>query len=214
MKKILCGLFLLAGVGLAAPACTGSYSNVVTSPGATGCTAGGLTFSNFAVNSIPTGMTVGMTVTSVPGEVDLNFQIAGFSAVLPNDPIPDLRIVYEVTGLTTGINNAFAGSQGTSIIETVCDSSGVNASGGSCKGKVIGSLFNNSAMSPVSYTFLNSQTDIWIIKDITAAAGFSGGVSVSDLTNSHETVVPEPATLSMLGLGLLGLGLIGRRRKV
>ena len=215
MKKILCGLFLLAGVGLAAPTCLSSYSNVVTNPGTTGCTAGGLTFSNFAVSSMPVGMTVGMSVATLPSEVDLSFQIAGFSAVLPGNPAPDLRIIYEVQGLTTGINNAFAGSPGTSIIETICDASGINAGGGSCKGKVIGQLFDNSAMSPVSLTFAGGpQSDIWVIKDITASAGFVGGVSVSDLTNSHETVVPEPATLSMLGLGLLGLGLIGRRRKV
>ena len=213
MKKILCGLVLLAGVGLATPMPCGSYTNVLTSPGAVGCTAGGLNFLNFGVNSIPTGMTVGLAVTTSASEVQLDFQIAGFSAT-QGQPAPDLRIIYEVQGLTTGVDNHFAGSPGTSIIETVCDSSGVTPSGGSCNGKVIGQLFDNSTLSPVSLAFATSQTDIWIIKDITAAAGFTGGVSVSDLTNSHETgTVPEPATLSMMGLGLLGLGLIGRRKR-
>ena len=215
MKKILCALFLVAGVGFAAPACVltpSSYSDITSNPGGAGCTAGGLTFSNFAVSSIPTGMVVGMSVATPPGVVDLSFQIAGFSATQGQAP-PDLRIVYEVTGFTTGVDNTFSGSVGTSIVETVCDSKGVNVGGGSCVDAAIGSLTNNVFGGQKTTTFATGQTDIWIIKDITAAAGFTGIVSVSDLTNSHETVVPEPASLSMMGLGLLGLGLIGRRRR-
>lgn len=41
----------------------------------------------------------------------------------------------------------------------------------------------------------------------------SGSLSNWGLVISAETVVPEPATVSMIGLGLLGIGLLGRRRR-
>jgi hypothetical protein len=212
MQKVLCGLFLIAAVGFATPACVAPTADVTTIGS---CQAGNLVFSNFGVSSVPTGMTVALSgISASSTSVDLSFQISGFSFTLPTNPSPDLRLVYEVTGLTTGVDNSFAGSPGTSIVETVCDSAGVTAGGGLCVGKVIAQLVDNSTLSPQSVTFLNSQSNIWIIKDITASASVTGLVSVSDITNSHETVVPEPATLSMMGLGLLGLGMIGRRRKV
>jgi len=222
MKRIFAGLAVLAAVSLtssvasAASACSSLTlpANVMTTVlmTATGCDAGGLNFSNFNVSSVPGGMSVSLAgVTVSTGEVDLAFQIGGFSFILPSNPTPDLRLVYEVKGPSTGVNNLFGGSSGTTILETVCDSKGV--SGGACVGTQLGQLLNGSPNSNPSITFA-SQTDIWIIKDIGVSAGFDGRVIVSDFTNGQVTSgVPEPMTLSMMGAGLLGLSIISRRRK-
>ncbi len=219
MKKILCGLFLVAAVGFAAPSCTigaPGYTDITSNPGSAGCSVGSLTFSNFAVSSLnPANMTVGMRVAAFPGTVDLDFQIAGFVATFPAPP-PDLRITYEVQGPSTGVNNLFnAATLGVTIIETVCDSKGITPGGGSCVDPRLGQLTNNAFMGTQTLNFDTTQSDIWIIKDITGS--YFGNVTtlgISDFTNSSETSsVPEPMTLSMMGAGLLGLGLISRRRK-
>lgn len=228
MKKILACFAVLAAVGLtssvasAATACTNYVppttagpTNVMTSVlmTATGCDAGGLNFSLFNVSASPATMTVLLAGvnTSTPGEVDLQFQIGGFNFSLPTSA-PDLRLSYKVTGLTTGVDNTFGGSAGTSILETVCDSAGIN--GGVCVHTPLGTILNGAG-GHGSVTFLTPQTEIWIIKDITIQSNYTGSsVLVSDFTNSHETsTVPEPMTLSMMGAGLLGLSLISRRRK-
>ncbi len=221
MKKILWGLFLVAGVGFAAPACVihpngPDYTNITSDPGAVGCTANGLTFSNFTVQSLnPSNMTVGLSISAPAGAVNLDFQIAGFTATFPAPP-PDLRITYEVTGPSTGVNNIFnAATPGVTIFETVCDAKGISVGGGSCAGASLGQIINTAFSGNRTLTFGSTQSDIWIIKDITGSYfGTNGTIGVSDLTNSSETSgVPEPMTLSMMGVGLLGLSLISRRRK-
>ncbi len=150
------------------------------------------------------------SVASSAGGVNLGFQIAGFTLV---GGVADLQLVYEVTGSNiTGVDNTFGGTAGSSIAETVCDSAG--AFGGACSGKTLASFSNTSAGGTATASFA-SQSTIWIIKDITAALSPGiNSITVSGFTNSTETSgVPEPMTLSMMGVGLLGLSLISRRRK-
>jgi hypothetical protein len=49
---------------------------------------------------------------------------------------------------------------------------------------------------------------VFINKDIQ----FNGFMAMSEVTNSHLSGVPEPMTLSMMGIGLLSLGLLRRRQ--
>ena len=100
------------------------------------------------------------------------------------------------------------------IFETVCDSKGVTAGGGSCVDPSLGQIINTAFGGTQTLTFGSIQSDIWIIKDITGSYfGTNGTIGVSDLTNSHESsAVPEPMSLSMMGAGLLGLSLIRRKK--
>ena len=57
---------------------------------------------------------------------------------------------------------------------------------------------------------------LYITKDFGASRGTGeGSATISAVVNqySNTSAVPEPASLSMMGLGLLGLGLIGRRKR-
>jgi hypothetical protein len=53
---------------------------------------------------------------------------------------------------------------------------------------------------------------VTITGDILGGTGLQNGAVARDDIDAHKLVVPEPATLGLLGLGLLGLGL-SRRRK-
>ncbi len=223
-KLILSGIaFAFAAICLssstasAATACSALMlpANVTTTVLATstGCDAGGLNFSNFSVSANPATMNVLLANVDVTSSsVNLGFQIGGFAFSLPTSA-PDLRLSYEVKGTTTGVDNLFGGSPGTSLLEIVCDSKGI-ASGTSCVDTPLGFILN-SGLQHGSLTFATPQTNIWIIKDITVQSNFTGtAVEVSDFTNSHATsTIPEPMTLSMMGAGLLGLSLMSRRRK-
>jgi len=217
MKKILGGIAfafaaacLTSSLAMATPTCINDEGMDVTTIGS--CTLGGLTFSTFTVNGVPNPPGSSVFLSSIGtqagpgGEVDLGFQIVtpwNGTTITQDDTI----LTYSVSGPgdIVGVNNLQSGGQGVVIQEIVCSVAFVS---GNCSQSNQLTNFSNPPNNSGSFA---AQSTIYILKDISQNGA---NASISGFLNSVETsTVPEPATLSMMGLGLLGFGLIGRRRK-
>ena len=214
MNKKLLGIFV-AAVGMASMATATAVAcnpNGVSNVVGASITCGVFTFSNFTVQP-NTGETATISMTAfsasswdpVTGFAILAFQIGNNSAGLN-----DIKFGYQVTGPLNGIDltNPLTSVNAT-ISEAVCLTAFVN---GACNSLPTGLVGNNplfaSGNQSVSNSF-NTTQSAWIQKDIQIGAGGH----ISDFTESHHTPVPEPMTLSMMGLGLLGLGMARRRQQ-
>jgi PEP-CTERM motif len=226
MKKIISGLSiafaaacLTSSMAMATTTCpSGTYNQYY--PGPTTCATNNLTFSNFQFNAsagggatTPTPASVGVFVIDALGNEGFRFN-PGF--VEGPGQSQDVTLGFLVTAapgtmisdLFIGFNGAASGSGATDFTETYC-------SGGFLTGTC--GQFNITNGTVNQHIDITPTNHLWITKDFGASCG-SGSctASISAVTNqySNTSTVPEPASLSMMGLGLLGLGLIGRRRKV
>jgi len=104
---------------------------------------------------------------------------------------------------------------GTTIVDAVLTA---NPSLGVGTGELAGvteTLTKNSFLGPVitSLTVLNTpgsvtatfpgNNPIWVDKDIEAIGG-TGGVSMSSVSQGFSTIVPEPTSIALLGIGMTG----------
>jgi len=203
MKKTLGNMFLAAvvlmGMSLvasAAPTC----SNQAITAGAT-CSLDGLTFlfTNVSFSPSSTGDALTLDGASVASnDVTLTFQINAGTAGLPADVVIDYTVTSASTNIV-GTDGSYIGQTG-SLSETDYNNGGV-----------VGSFFipqneNSVVYNDVQgaigpYSYLNIHKDA----EATAYSEFTDSIQLSS--------VPEPASLSMMGLGLLGLGLVGRRKR-
>jgi PEP-CTERM motif len=196
-----------------------SPTGTITSGGSTDSsfTCGGLSFSNFSEvdaggSSIPTpwsGHVDLVTAGSTGGTTTLGFN-PNLSFNSSTATTADLWLFFTVSGAGLDQVDLSVTGVGSSVSETVC--AVAFGAGNSCS-QVLTSLSNSGANSRLSGVFGPVST-IYIFKDIhVGPVGDQPGHLTSLGQSFHSSAVPEPATLSMMGLGLLGLGLIGRRRK-
>jgi len=216
MKKIFSGIaFAVAAICLTSSAANALNVSCATDAAiglnvlAVGaCDLGGLTFSNFSVAPTP-GSTVLLSSIGTSG-TSLGFQIT--TSYNPGPPVvsADTILQYMVTGQgITGVDNENAGQVNAIIEEKVCNVAFTN---GLCTGAgaILLADFTTGGNTANSASFA-AQSAIWILKDIQQNGS---NAFISSFVNSHEVSgTPEPASLSMMGLGLLGLGLVGRRKR-
>jgi hypothetical protein len=219
MNKKLLGIFAVvigvASVASASPVACGPppppaqiVVQIGGGPSAFSYSCGGLTFSNFSATDF--GNSNGVFVTlgdanfdSATGYVNLTFS----PNLLNVQAFQDFHLFFTVTGAINGIDLSVGGALA-SINERACKN-GVLVSGNCTTGEdQLASLINSSGATNVSASFAQN-TSTFIYKDI----GHQVGGDLTSFTQSfHTSTVPEPMTLSMMGIGLLGLGLARRKQ--
>jgi len=190
------------------------------------CTIGGTTWSNFAYSgtsnppgfSIPAG-SIATTPLSFPGpglQWSAGWLASTGSGVLEQDSLFQTTINSNtpMTGLSLSIGGAsFIGTGEVIVAETAC----LGAMLPTCTGGQLVTLtvFDDAAGQQLTDSVsFSGVSEISIAKDLTVAAGTNGLATVSVLSDNvtqGSSSVPEPGTLSMLGLG--GAALIGFARR-
>jgi hypothetical protein len=176
---------------------------------------GNLTFSNFGVqlaggSGVPLVQISGINNPGTGGTgLNFNPNLGGGSLVT------DIHFEFEVTANsgTISLISEYLANNGIGmggIGERICDSAGVSTSG-TCAGTQLGTL--NALNGGTATITFPGQTSIWIWKDIDIINPATDSNSSFDQNFGTSSTVPEPMTLSMMGVGLLGLSLISRRKK-
>jgi hypothetical protein len=222
---VLGALVLISGSAFATPIGSGESNTA----GTVNVSSSGISFSGFAPTlPLVTGQTgsyagtTSVTQNSLLGAPTLSPNLTGWSTFTGTAGGP---IIFDLQTLNAGFGTA-AGCTSNAIGSTCTPSadSGVtltqiaaNQVSISLSGLGIaytGGSGSGSTATVVTFTSQNNLpgTITQILAEVNTTAGFTDSVSAT-YTSTASSAVPEPAALSMMGLGLLGLGLIRRRKK-
>jgi PEP-CTERM motif len=226
MSKLWCCMlamvFLVAGSVNAAPIdCAPAAPFIVTTVsasydpngfGGASFSCGPVTFSNWQAVDASGGNTTGLPLALVsPSYWDAALGVVGLS-FNPNFGLPAVQDIHlyftlassvPITAIDLGV-----GGTSSSITERAC-TGGIDPGSGNCLGSTLAAGSNFSGMPDIVLPLSTPSTTIEIFKDINK--GMNG--ELTSFTQSFTSSVPEPASLSLIGLGLFGLGFFGRKRR-
>lgn len=161
------------------------------------CSAAGSTFSNFVVDAATGFGSGGLTGLSVTVYEDTS-NPDNLDFVTTNLGSADIQIYFQAS---PGVSEISLNGEGENITEYVC-SAPVTVGLESCSNSSGVALGGELSTSGTTSESINSATTDYFEKDDSGGSAFEEGFG---------STVPEPMTLSMLGIGLLGLGLARRR---
>jgi len=190
------------------------FNNFTVNPSA-GFVTGTIGISNGPTTSTQYCAVIGSTCPAGSvGNTYLDLQFGGITG--PGAPLNgDLLLQYqESSGVMSGIGISFQATPGggggnITVTEKVCTVAFVN---NVCNGTTLANIVatSNGSAAFASAVFAAQHTPVYILKDIQF-----NNATTSEIVNSHLATigVPEPMTVSLIGMGLLGLGFVRRARK-
>ena len=211
-------LALISGSAFATAIGTGEANTA----GTVNVSFAGIVFSNFGAPGPNTGSytgTTGIVQNPLLGIATLTPNAVDFTTFIGPGIMFDLQTINPGVGtaadcLSNTIGNRCTPSGTSGITITQVSASQVSISFTGSGIAYTGTSGSGSTPTVVSFTSQNNVpgTITGILAEVGTTAGFTNSVSATyDSTGS--ATVPEPMTLSMMGVGLLGLGLLRRRKK-
>ena len=113
----------------------------------------------------------------------------------------DLAVTYNISGpvftsVTLTVTGATTGGGVLTVAETL-----TNGNGGGSEGS-----FQLNGSGTITFALPVATNNLMVLKDINANSGPNGGsANASFVINTLSQVVPEPASMVMLGCGLVGV---------